>query len=1059
MNPPPTPAPSAARATRARRSLTLQLTLVVAVIVAVLLGALLTAGHRYWREILREQIDARLSAVAESRREMVLAHLSQLKQRAEMMAEHGQFRGLLNNLILGQPDTTNRTYSQGRLNEMADGRKIYSASLADAKGHVLLASKGTEAGGEVAGDPAFENGISGTHIGLPRRVGDHFEVVLSTPVRDYAKPVKIAGVLLMTVDVSPLAHAMGDTTGLGKTGEVLLGVREGGQVRFLFPSRYREKTHMVPLAEAPAMAEATDGRDYLKLSHDYRGELVLAAGRPIGSNGWGLVAKMDEAEAYAPIARALRYALGFGAVVALIGLVAARVLARGFTRPILRLTAAAESVARGNLDVAVPVTSETEVGELTARFNDMTAALRTHTAEREATAEALDAERHRLRTLIDVLPVSIYVKDTASRFLVANAECARSLGVASPEELLGKTDADFFPPAIAAAFLEDERKVMAGDPVVNLEEASVYPDGSARTELTTKVALRDGTGAVTGIVGVSRDITERKRAEEAVRASEALLRLVMDLVPHFIFAKDAEGRFLFVNRALALASGSTPEAMVGRTDGEILSDSTQVAHFRQDDMEVIESGHSKFIPEEPWTDRSGNILILQTSKAPLPIPGAAKPAVLGVSVDITERKRAEVEILRANRRLAFLSEAASGLLGYEDPIVFLPLLFRWLVELLDVEACVYFVQEDNASLRLVLHHGIAEEATAGFRQIAFGEGVCGMAAAERQQITLENVQARSDAMTVITRRLGFDAYTCLPLVARGRLLGTLSFGTASRSRFEEETMALFTSLADEVAMALARQQAEEEIRSLNAGLEQRVRERTAELETANKELEAFSYSVSHDLRAPLRAVNGFVRILQKSHAGQMDAEGNRLLAVVMSEAQRMGRLIDDLLAFSRMGRQHVQRADIDMAALVRAEFELLTKAAPESAPRLDLKPLPLAQGDPAMLRQVFANLLGNAVKFSRNQESPVIEVGASENGETTYYVKDNGVGFDEKYAHKLFGVFQRLHTESEFEGTGVGLALVQRIIHRHGGKVWAEGKPGAGATFYFTLPNPKKSNP
>ena len=254
--------------------------------------------------------------------------------------------------------------------------------------------------------------------------------------------------------------------------------------------------------------------------------------------------------------------------------------------------------------------------------------------------------------------------------------------------------------------------------------------------------------------------------------------------------------------------------------------------------------------------------------------------------------------------------------------------------------------------------------------------------------------------------------------------------------------------------SLNRRRAEKKINELNAELNRHMQE----IETANKELEAFSYSVSHDLRAPLRHITGFVELLNKRDLASLDEKSRHYLEVISTASRQMGVLIDDLLSFSRMGRAEMMKTRVDFGTLVEEVVDALQDEAKGREIAWEIAPLPVVEGDAAMLRQVMFNLIANALKFTRSRSQARIEIGAviDQPDETIFYVRDNGVGFDMKYADKLFGLFQRLHSSDEFEGTGVGLANVQRIIRRHEGRIWAEGAVDGGAVFWFSLPKKMK---
>ena len=416
----------------------------------------------------------------------------------------------------------------------------------------------------------------------------------------------------------------------------------------------------------------------------------------------------------------------------------------------------------------------------------------------------------------------------------------------------------------------------------------------------------------------------------------------------------------------------------------------------------------------------------------------------------SERRRARDALARHAERLRILHEIDRAIAAEEPPQAIAGAVIQPVRELLGVPRAIVNMFDFAAG-------EVEWLAAAGRHRVRIG----GVRYPLRLMGDIEALR-RGEPQVIDTRALppgpeadallasGVHFYMAVPMIAGGELIGALSFGGESDS-FPSEQIAIAQEVATQLAIAIAQARLFERVRRHAEELELRVDERTAELKAVNRELESFSYSVSHDLRAPLRAVDGYALMLVEDYGARLDDEGRRLLGVVRDSAAQMGRLIDDLLHFSQVGRKALAPAPVDMRSLAVEVVADLGQAYPKA--RIDLGALPAAKGDRALLRHVWMNLIGNALKYSARNESPQVEIsGHAEGAESVYQVRDNGVGFDMRYHEKLFTVFQRLHREDEFEGTGVGLAIVQRVIVRHGGRVWGEAAPGQGACFRFALP-------
>ena len=569
-----------------------------------------------------------------------------------------------------------------------------------------------------------------------------------------------------------------------------------------------------------------------------------------------------------------------------------------------------------------------------------------------------------------------------------------------------------------------------------------------------RVFLPEDIDFVSSMANVLAMAIARRESEESLRTSESLYRsLFENMLNGFAYCrmhfaepgKEADFTYLAVNEAFEALTGL--RGAVGKRVSEL------IPGIQAQDPGLIETyGRvaSSGSPERFETFVESLRMWFSVS-----VYCPERGYFVAVFDVITERKRAENALRLQAERLRNLHEIDRAILsGASSPETIAEDAIRRMRGLLSCRRVSIGIFEPAMNLARVYSEdeGVSENGWTDREMREMDEEA--LAGLHRGSSEMAEDESRSCDVTGLFSTHGLRACIEVPLLIGERLIGVLNAGWESPRRFSPEEADTAREVAGQIAIAIEQARLRERTERHAAELEQRVKERTAQLEDKNKDLEAFGYSVSHDLRAPLRAISGYARVLQDEFGTGLDDEGRRILSVISASSHSMAGLIDGLLAFSRIGLTAIHSGFVDMEAMARSVLEELK--GPEGGTRLEARfdPLPPALCDPGLIRQVWVNLLGNAVKFSSKKERALIEVKAETGeGEIEYTVRDNGAGFDMNYAAKLFGVFQRLHGAAEFEGTGVGLAIVQRIILRHGGRIWAEGEVGRGAAFHFTLPS------
>jgi len=577
-------------------------------------------------------------------------------------------------------------------------------------------------------------------------------------------------------------------------------------------------------------------------------------------------------------------------------------------------------------------------------------------------------------------------------------------------------------------------------------------DGVYRYFAAKGVPVIDVSGTIREWVGLCTDIHDSKLAEEKILHLASIVESSDDA----IIGKALDEKILSWNLGAQRIYGYRADEIVGRPVSVLVP-----ANLRKEldgIMERLKCGVSIEHFETARVRKDGQLICVSLTISPIKDSIGKVVGASTVARDVTERRLLEKRELM---RVKILENLTKGIPLRE---ILTEIVLHIEQENKDIIASILLLDKETGRLLLGAAPSLPRFYNETIHGMPIGQGIgsCGTAAFTGKRVVVENIQTHPfwEAFRDLAVRARVASCWSEPILSsQGSVIGTFAMYHRIPYAPTDRDLDLMKSMAGLTSVVIEHRQAEEKIQKLNEELEQRVIARTAQLESANKELEAFAYSVSHDLRAPLRSIDGFSRILLEDYADKLDEAGRENLQIVRNASQRMAHLIDDILQLSRLNRAQLRLLPVDLSALAATVADDLRKLEPERKVDFQIEPGCIALADGNQMRVVLENLIGNAWKFTGKHPEAKIEFGREmRDGSPVFFLHDNGVGFDMKYAPKLFGAFQRLHTTSEFPGTGIGLASVQRIIHRHGGKVWIEGRVDGGATAYFAFPKPKQNH-